>query len=366
MADTSSASKPSKGLTEDGFLTDSWYLGALSDEIKRGQQERRMILGEPIMLARTRAGEVFALRDICPHRLVPLSEGRQIDTEDEPTIQCPYHGWRFGTDGVCRLMPSLIEDQDFKADRVKVRRYPVHEKAGMIFVYISHDKRFSGEPDVSPPDFGALPARPKFTLSHMFNAHMDHAVVGLMDPAHVPFVHSQWWWRPPSAGLKPKAKRFEPSERGWAIARHTPSANSLPYRLVFGGDVSTQILFQLPGYRWEIVENAKARFITLTCLTPVSTEKTQITQLTWWQGAMLLNLAMPLLKRGGKTFLKQDADMVDLQNQGLAHQSAMLWIDDIDVQAKWYQTLKREWAASRTQARDFINPIKPVTLRWRS
>ena len=47
-------------------------------------------------------------------------------------------------------------------------------------------------------------------------------------------------------------------------------------------------------------------------------------------------------------------------------QKNMLWIDDIDVQAKWYQTLKKEWATARREDRDFINPIKPTILRWKS
>ena len=43
-----------------------------------------------------------------------------------------------------------------------------------------------------------------------------------------------------------------------------------------------------------------------------------------------------------------------------------MWIDDIDVQAKWYQMLKREWASARTEDRDFQNPIEAKTLRWMS
>jgi hypothetical protein len=58
--------------------------------------------------------------------------------------------------------------------------------------------------------------------------------------------------------------------------------------------------------------------------------------------------------------------MVNLQNMGLAHQKAMMWIDDIDVQAKWYLTLKKEWAAARSEGRAFANPIAPRILRWRS
>jgi hypothetical protein len=132
-----------------------------------------------------------------------------------------------------------------------------------------------------------------------------------------------------------------------------PASNSKLYRWIFGGDVQTEIRFQLPGYRWEIVSNDTARLLTLTCLTPEAPKKTRITQFTWWTGAPLLNLAIPIAKPAGKKFLDQDGTMVNLQNEGMAHQKAMLWIDDIDVQAKWYQRLKREWTEARTEERDF-------------
>lgn len=359
--------KDAKGITQDGFLTDSWYLAAVSTELKRGSQFRRVIVDQPVMLGRTKDGTPFALRDVCPHRLVPLSAGRQIDTEGEVTVQCPYHGWRFGTDGVCRHMPSLVEGQKFETNRVKVRRYPIHEANGAVYVYASHDPRFDGEPIVPPPDFGDLPSKPRFIGGRTFDAHMDDAVVGLMDPAHVPFVHNQWWWRPPAEGLKLKEKIFVPKERGWAIDRHKPSSNSRLYRWVFGDKVTTEIRFQLPGFRWEVIENAKMRILTLTCLTPEAPKRTRITQLTWWNISGLLDFATPFFaKPMAKKFLDQDGDMVDLQNEGLKYQKNMLWIDDIDVQAKWYQVLKKEWASSRTEERKFKNPIKKKTLRWYS
>jgi phenylpropionate dioxygenase-like ring-hydroxylating dioxygenase large terminal subunit len=42
----------------------------------------------------------------CPHRLVPLAAGTVV----EGTLQCPYHGWRFGPDGRCAEIPSLGPD----------------------------------------------------------------------------------------------------------------------------------------------------------------------------------------------------------------------------------------------------------------
>ena len=365
MADTQQSS-PKKGMTEDGYLTDSWYLAAPSRDLVAGEQQRIMVLGEPVVVGRTPAGEAFALRDICPHRLVPLSAGRQLETDGAWTLQCPYHGWRFGTDGVCKLMPSLTDDSPYEPGKVKVRRYRVHEANGAVYLYVADNPRLDAAPAVVPPAFGPLPDKPKFIIEDVFNAHMDDAVVGLMDPAHVPFVHNQWWWRPPSVGLKLKEKRFEPTERGWAIARHKPSSNSKLYKWVFGDEVETEIHFQLPGYRWEIISNDKARLLTLTCLTPEAPKRTRITQFTWWTGAPLLNLAVPIAKPMARKFLRQDGDMVDLQNQGMAHQKAMLWIDDIDVQAKWYQMLKREWAVMRSEDRPFVNPIEPRLLKWRS
>jgi phenylpropionate dioxygenase-like ring-hydroxylating dioxygenase large terminal subunit len=365
MADASSSpTRPAQ--TDDGLLLDLWYFAATSEELARGKQFRRMILGEPVMLGRGADGRVFAIRDICPHRSVPLSAGRQVDHEGEPTIECPYHGWRFGADGRCKHMPSLLPEQPYEVSRIKVRRWPVHEANGLVFVYVSSDPRFDGEPPMPPPDFGQPAATPKFVVSRIFQAHMDNAVVGLMDPAHVGFVHTQWYWRPPSTGFKVKEKRFEPRDRGWAIARHAPSGNSLAYRALFGGSVTTEITFKLPGFRWEVVENEKARLFTLTCLTPETAESTRITQVTYWSNAWIFDVLKPFLIPAAREFLDQDGRMVDLQNTGLKFNPAMLWIDDIDVQAKWYMTLKREWVASRAEGRDFQNPIEPTTLRWRS
>jgi phenylpropionate dioxygenase-like ring-hydroxylating dioxygenase large terminal subunit len=347
------------------LLKDLWYFAAASAELRPGAMSRREILGEPVLLGRTQGGQAFALRDICPHRAVPLSAGRQVLEGGEPTVECPYHGWRYRTgDGVCALIPSLVDGQDYDPARIRVRAYPVHEANGLVLVYVAADPRFAGAPP-SAPDFGLAQALPKFTVESIFAAHMDNAVVGLMDPAHVPYVHNQWWWRPPSAGKKLKVKQFEPRERGWAIARHKPS-NSKLYAWLFGGDVTTEISFMLPGYRWEVVENERARFLTLTCLTPVNEAATRITQITYWQNAPLVELARPFLIPGFKQFLEQDGRMVDLQNEGLRYTESMLWIDDIDVQAKWYQRLKREWEKSREEGRAFANPLEPATLKWMS
>ncbi|GIK51026.1 MAG: aromatic ring-hydroxylating dioxygenase subunit alpha [Hyphomonadaceae bacterium] len=349
------------------LLRDLWYFAATTRELKRGKMFRREILGEPVLLGRDQEGRAFALRDICPHRAVPLSAGKIEPTNGVQTVECPYHGWRFGAhDGVCRMIPTLVEGQPYDPARIRVRRFATHEANGIVLIFVSSDPRFDGDPP-PPPDFGLGDlTEPKFVIDRIFAATMDNAVVGLMDPAHVPYVHNQWWWRPPSAGKKLKEKRFVPRERGWAIERHSPSGNSLAYRALFGGQVTTEICFMLPGFRWEVVDNPHSRLFTLTCLTPETETSTRITQVTYWKNAPLLDAMKPILIPAGREFLDQDGRMVDLQNTGLQYGPSMLWIDDIDVQAKWYLKLKREWSRSREEGRAFVNPIEPTTLRWMS
>src|SRR5262245_31703869 len=98
-----------------GFLTDIWYFAALGSRVKRGAMARVEIMGEPVLIGRSRAGQVFALRDICPHRAAPLSAGRLTrEADGAESVECPYHGWRYGLDGGCRAIPSLVDEQAFE------------------------------------------------------------------------------------------------------------------------------------------------------------------------------------------------------------------------------------------------------------
>ncbi len=343
-----------------GFLTDIWYFVCLSRDLKRGKLERHELQGEPVLLGRSDAGALFALRDICPHRAAPLSAGRfHTEASGAETVECPYHGWRFGQDGACAAIPSLVADQAMDIGRIRVRRYPVAESQGLVFVWVG-----SGEPAEPPPAFeGVVGGQPKLVDRMHFDAHIDHAVVGLMDPAHGPYVHQQWWWRS-KASQHEKAKRFEPREQGFAMVRHEPSKNSRAYAIL-GGEPLTEITFRIPGLRWEHVTVGKRQVLSLTCLTPVNEKKTRITQIVWSDHPAFLFLK-PFIAAGARTFLRQDGDMVNLQNQGLKYDPSLLWVDDADRQAKWYQQLKREWAASRKEGRPFANPVEAATLRWRS
>ena len=184
-----------------------------------------------------------------------------------------------------------------------------------------------------------------------------------MDPAHGPYVHRQWWWRS-ERSLHEKAKAFEPRERGFAMAAHSPSSNSFAYKLL-GGKPITEITFQLPGIRTEEIKARDKTLLSFTAVTPIDESRTQIRQI-FFTDILTVKLLRPFIAMGARKFLRQDADMVDLQQMGLAYDPTLLLIEDADTQAKWYHAIKKEWAASRAQNRAFKNPVKARTLKWRS
>ena len=343
---------------DSGFLRDLWYFAFPSRDLKTSRLLHKTLLAEPVVFGRTADGEVFALRDLCPHRGVPLSGGRIVDG----TVECPYHGWRFGPDGGCRLIPSLVADQQIDAHRISVRRYPVVERNGMVWIYMAAEP--GTEPTEGPPELGISPdQRPALIERQLFPCPLDHAVVGLMDPAHGPFVHNIWWWRT-SASIHEKSKKYGPSRRGFTMLPHPPSKNAGLYKII-GGKPVTEIGFELPGLRYENIVAGEKRVFGFTACTPLTATETEVTQIFFWNMGWAA-LLKPLLQPIARIFLGQDRKLVTLQQEGLKHDPKLILIRDADVPAMWYFRIKKEWAAARAEKRAFVNPVKETTLRWRS
>ncbi len=337
-------------------LREMWYLALPGAALKRGRMRAKTLLGEPLLLCRAGDGAVFALRDICPHRGMPLSCGRFDGRE----VECCYHGWRFGRDGRCTAIPSLAEGQELDIGRIGVRSYPAQERHGNIWVYFGDDP--AGAPAV--PDLPDIADRgPDMMETMRFPCAIDHAVVGLMDPAHGPFVHRAWWWRH-AGSIHEKAKRFAPSPFGFTMLRHAPSRNSNAYRLL-GGAPETEIVFRLPGVRIEHVRAGRHVLVNLTAVTPLSERECEVNHAIYWTLPYLTPLK-PLLRPFVRAFLRQDRDVMAMQQRGLAHDPPLMLINDADTQARWYHRLKNEYARARAEKRPFVNPVKERVLRWRS
>src|SRR6185437_8860196 len=82
-------------------LAQFWHPVALSSDVGREPVAGRLG-GQGWALARF-GGGLTAFADACPHRRARLSAGQITDG----ILQCPYHGWRFTSDGRCVGIPAL-------------------------------------------------------------------------------------------------------------------------------------------------------------------------------------------------------------------------------------------------------------------
>jgi len=348
------------------LLHNFWYLVLPAAKLRRGEMRKARLLGEPLLLCRARDGSVFALRDICPHRGIPLSYGRFDGRE----VECSYHGCRFGADGRCTAIPSLTPDQPMDVGKIRCGAYPCREVQGNIWVYMPEKSaRLPHADDAGLPPVPELPdlgdAPPQISISQIFPCDCDQAAFGLMDPTHAAFVHTSWWWKKNATTLRQKEKHFEPAPLGWRMKRHPLPPQNRAYRVFLGNGVTTEIIYALPGLRIELIEGDRHSAAGLTAITPLSETETEVHQALYWTLPWTAPLK-PLARRLAHIFLAQDKAVVIKQQEGLAHGPNLMLIDDADTQAKWYYRLKREWLDAAREGRPFENPIKAKTLHWRS
>jgi phenylpropionate dioxygenase-like ring-hydroxylating dioxygenase large terminal subunit len=338
-------------------LRQMWYYVMPSAALEPGALQPRVYLGEPLVFGRGADGAVFALRNLCPHRGIPLHYGRFDGSE----IECAYHGWRFTPAGRCAAIPALAESHPHDVGRIGVQAYPVREVQGNIWVFFGDDPESAPEIPLLP-DLAAE-HRPNLTYSVRVPARPDDALYNLVDPTHNPFIHVSWWWRR-RGSIHAKEKAFVPSPYGFTMVPHKPSANYAPYKLL-GGGVQTQIIFRLPGIRIEHLAFGTHRLVTLNTITPIDDNEIEESYAIYWTHP-LFNLLKPLGRVIVAAFAAQDGGAMRLQAEGAKYDPPTMLIDDADTQAKWYYRLKQEYARACAEKRPFVNPVPERVLRFRS
>src|SRR3974390_1267981 len=313
-------SAPTEARADAGFLWDFWYPALRSDQI-RGQELATAMLREvPRVLGRTTEGKSVAMRDACPHRGIPLSYGHF----DGKNVQCSYHGWEFeACSGKCVAIPSLTSNDKLRVDRIAAGHFPCEERDGYVWVYMNAQGTRLPERLPAAPELEKFGERYRITrLECELPSHIDHGIIGVMDPAHGPFVHQSWFWRR-KASIHEKAKQFEPIPQGFRMSPHKPSANSAPYKLLAkmtGETVTTTIDFVLPTLPTEIDRSGKLWFSSRATVTPVKRDLCRIDFVAAW------NLPFPvsIFRIFAKIFLRQDQETMIQQAEGLKHNPKLM------------------------------------------
>jgi phenylpropionate dioxygenase-like ring-hydroxylating dioxygenase large terminal subunit len=141
-------------------------------------------LGENIVLWRDRDGSVHALEDRCPHRGARLSLGWNLGDR----VACWYHGVEVDQTGTVRDVPALKSCAMVGESRV--RRYPVREIRGAIFLYFGdalHPEPTAFEPPEELTDeqnWGAM------LCTAAWRCNYRYAIDNVMDPMHGAYLHA--------------------------------------------------------------------------------------------------------------------------------------------------------------------------------
>jgi phenylpropionate dioxygenase-like ring-hydroxylating dioxygenase large terminal subunit len=88
------------------------------------------IVGEPIVVARTRSGELKAMSAVCQHRAMLVAEGRG----NTRGFVCPYHHWVYGLDGALINAPAMERTRGFEKEKVRLPEFKVEVWLGFVFI----------------------------------------------------------------------------------------------------------------------------------------------------------------------------------------------------------------------------------------
>ena len=163
------------------FLRNQWHVAAWARDIGRTPLAR-ILLGEYVVLYRKQDGTPVAMENRCPHRNLPLSEGRLIGD----SLECGYHGMVFDCAGTCTHVPGQAEIPAW----ARVGAYPVAERHGWLFIWMGDPALAAGSP---VPDFHARLDDPDWrAVTGQTHAQCGYRLIldNLLDLSHLSYVHS--------------------------------------------------------------------------------------------------------------------------------------------------------------------------------
>ncbi|MBN8648882.1 MAG: Rieske 2Fe-2S domain-containing protein, partial [Caulobacterales bacterium] len=171
---------PLGGLLKQHF----WLPAAPAAKLEAdGAPLRIRLVGENYVLFRNTDGELGVLDELCPHRKVSLTLGRN----EKNGLRCIYHGWNFDKDGNLIDAPNVEGDKDRFCKSVKINKYKVVEKGGIAWLWL-------GKGDTPPPfpdlPFTNLPEEQRAVASVVVPTNWLQGVEASMDTTHVSWLHS--------------------------------------------------------------------------------------------------------------------------------------------------------------------------------
>ncbi len=240
--------------------TEQWWPVAYLQDLDQAKPSRFTLLERDLVIWWDVAGGCWRVfPDVCPHRLVPLSEGR---INAEGLLECPYHGWSFDGEGQCHSIPQANQNTRPNSRRSRCASLPTALGQGLLFVWM-------GAPDAADPAqlplVPVLDENPKsWTIQDTFrDLPMDAVTLleNVLDVSHVPFTHHK------TVGKRENASPVEASIIRESAEGFEAFWEEGPRRGKLGSQSTT---FSAPQLMWhDLTAKGFARILTVVYAVPI-------------------------------------------------------------------------------------------------
>ncbi|TDD80531.1 aromatic ring-hydroxylating oxygenase subunit alpha [Actinomadura rubrisoli] len=282
------------------MIPNQWYAVLRSQDVGTARPTGAKRMGLEMVFWRDTSGRLICQSARCPHKGANLADGRLRGD----TIGCPYHDFRFGTDGTCRLAPCLGTGGRLPRS-MRIENYHVRERNGLIWVWWGEDRAVLPEVRV-PPEVGGRDDV-HATSAWQQPVHYTRYIESLLDFYHVPVVHRDHWFNVLDyVGWSGTARKlgFDGRRRYLAMTKLVDSRLEVDgttlrhfFRLVEEGDptnsASLAVTFTFPG----MVHIHTEPFDVTIWMTPIDEGRTQVL-FRWYEDRHLARiLRAPGLRR---------------------------------------------------------------------
>jgi Rieske 2Fe-2S family protein len=131
------------------IFSDQWFcVGRVEEILAPGDHLVCDVLGESILVTRTREDTLAAYANLCRHRGSRLSSAPGKPSQADPgpsgtfrgAIQCPYHAWTYNFEGELRAAPFLDEVDGLQKADLPLHKVGLEEWGGFVWIHLTPDR----------------------------------------------------------------------------------------------------------------------------------------------------------------------------------------------------------------------------------
>lgn len=287
------------------MLKNYWYIACQSSQLKNTPLAVT-IFNKAVVLFRDQKGLPAALEDRCLHRNAPLSCGKVV----AGTVQCPYHGWRYATDGQLTEIPY-----SYSLPAMAIPAYSCCEQDGYVWVCVGQPK--TGLRPYCFPHYGEA-GWISFRLDTLFSSSVEACLENFLDCPHATQVHKFWFRTPMAKAVKAIVRTLddgavaeyfnEPREKSIIWSLLSPAGEMMKHTDRFIAPATSQVDYHFSKGR---------KYIISSCCTPIDDTNTRVhTMISFHYGKLALLIRL-LFKPLALIIIKQDVKMMQLQHDNV-------------------------------------------------